>query len=70
MASRNDFNIGLASDTMQSIVLCQCSKLDDMRGMPYQHLPGRVKIILSLPSQEVSYRYETIIDTVATRCHI
>ena len=49
-------------------------------GMPYRHFPGRVKIITSLPSRELSYRYactkfgklilRKIINTVATRRHI
>jgi len=49
-------------------------------GTPYRHFPGRVKIIPSLLSREVSYRYactkfgelilEKIINIVATRCHI
>jgi len=48
--------------------------------MPYRHFPGRVKIIPSLPSRELSYRYactkfgklilRKIINTVATRRHI
>jgi len=48
--------------------------------MPYRHFPGRVKIIPSLLSRELSYRYactksdnlilRKIVNTVATRCYI
>ena len=38
--------------------------------MPHRHLCGQVKIILPLPSREVSYWYVSVINTVATSCHI
>ena len=51
------------------------SKWDGMRRMPYQNFSGRVKIILSLPSREISYWYACtkfgkLIFRVAVRCYI